>query len=162
MQKFNKKPIVLFDIDYTLFDTGLFKQTNLQKFSLYNETIDVLKQLAPHTVLGIFSEGQFEWQIKKLKTTKIHHMFEKDHTHIVERKFEVAEEILKKYQESDKIFLIDDKLTFLYQSKQILPTICTIWIKRGEYAVKQKPIKGFTSDYTVNSLQEIVPLITMS
>src|SRR5581483_1360093 len=160
MEKFKKKPIVLFDIDYTLFNTGLLKQTNLQEFSLYAETNDVLKQLAPHAILGIFSEGKIEWQIKKLKTTSIHHVFEKEHTHIVEKKFEVAEEILKKYRKSDKIFLVDDKLTFLYQAKQLLPSICTIWVKRGEYAEVQTPIPGFTSDYTVYNLQEIIPLIT--
>jgi bifunctional UDP-N-acetylglucosamine pyrophosphorylase/glucosamine-1-phosphate N-acetyltransferase len=155
-----KKPIVLFDIDYTLFNTAHLKATNLLEFLLYDEVNEVIEQLAPKARLGILSEGEFAWQTRKLKETKIHEVFEIEHMHIVEKKFEVAETILKKYQESDKIFLVDDKLTFLYQAKQILPSICTIWVKRGEYAMNQKPIEGFTSDYTVNNLQEIIPLIT--
>src|SRR5476649_2664703 len=115
------KPIVLFDIDYTLFDTAHLKKSNLVEFLLYDEVKDVLQKLLPVAKLGILSEGELNWQLKKLKETQIHEVFELTHTHIVAKKFAVAETILKQYQKVEKVFLIDDKLTFLHQAKNILP-----------------------------------------
>ena len=153
------KPIVLFDIDYTLFNTAHLKTTDLSEFLLYDEVNDVLKKLSPVAKLGILSEGALDWQLRKLRETQIHDVFDKEHTHIVERKFDLAEGILSKYHASDTIFLVDDKLTFLYQAKKILPSLYTIWIKRGEYAIRQEPIEGFSPDYTVYDLREIIPII---
>ena len=153
------RPIVLFDIDYTLFNTAHLKSTQLAEFRLYDEVIDVLKKLSPAATLGILSEGKEEWQLRKLKETEIHDIFEEEHTHIVEDKFEVAEKTLERYKKVKKIFLVDDKLTFLYRAKKILPQLCSIWIKRGMYAMNQDPIGEFTPDYTVDTLQEIIPII---
>jgi FMN phosphatase YigB (HAD superfamily) len=154
------KPIVLFDIDYTLFNTAHLKQTNFEEFHLYNEVVDVLHKLVHQVTLGILSEGEIDWQKRKLSETNIHHLFEESHTHIVKKKFEVAETILKKYKKSDKVYLVDDKLTFLHQAKLILPSLKTIWIKRGVYAINQLPIEGFTPDLTIENLQELLPHIT--
>ncbi|MBI2430686.1 MAG: hypothetical protein HYV39_01575 [Candidatus Levybacteria bacterium] len=153
-----KQKVILFDIDYTLFDTEKFKGTNLQTFSLYEEAVDVLAKLKENAYLGIFSEGNHNLQKTKLLKTKIHNSFAKRYIHIVANKEEKVEEILKKYKKY-LVFLVDDKLTVLYQAKQLFPSLVTIWVKRGRYALKQSPIEGFTPDAIIGSLRELPPIV---
>lgn len=153
-----KQKIVLFDIDYTLFDTEKFKDTNLQTFRLYEEAVDVLAKLKEKAYLGIFSEGNLDLQKTKLFRTKIHNSFTKKHTHIVMNKEQTLKEVLNKYK-NYLVFLVDDKLTVLYQAKKLLPTLVTIWVKRGKYANAQEPIEGFTPDAIIRDLRELPKII---
>jgi|SRR3989344_6780768 len=155
----DKKPIVLFDIDYTLFDTAYFKKSYLTKHKIYEEVKDVLEKLSKIAILGIFSEGALEFQRKKLNQTGIENYFEKDHTHIVLNKLSEFEKILKKYE--DRVtFFIDDKLSILLDAKKIFPKLIAIWVKRGFYAENQKEIPGFKPDAEVEDLKEIIKIIT--
>ena len=156
------KKIVLFDIDNTLFNTLKFKETNLQMFSLYEEVYDVLEELSTTVDLGIFSEGEIAFQENKLKQTNIEKYFLKEHTHIVPKKIEAIELIIKKYKKENELFLIDDKLEALFVIKKHFPSIVTIWVKRGEHAPHQKPIEGFSPDAEVEKLQEVIPLIVQN
>lgn len=154
----NKK-IVLFDIDYTLFDTDTFKQSNLQNHSLYDETHEVLNQLSKIAKLGIFSEGELEFQKNKLTKTKIKRYFKPKYTHIVEEKDANLQKILLKYKDN-QLFLVDDKLMVLYRAKTLRPSIFTIWIKRGVYAKSQRPINNFTPDAIIENLKQAVSIIS--
>jgi len=156
----NKKPIVLFDIDYTLFDTEHFKKSLLTKHRIYEEVKDVLEKLSKIALLGIFSEGDLEFQRKKLNKTAINDYFEKDHTHIVLSKLSELRRILKKY-ENRVIFFIDDKLSILHDAKKMLPRVVTVWVKRGIYAENQKEIPGFKPDAEVKTLKEIVKIVKL-
>lgn len=157
MQSLNK-PVILFDIDYTLFDTALFKKTNLTQFSIYNEVAGALSALSGKFILGIFSQGEENLQKSKLKATKIDHFFQKENTHIESNKEESIKTIIEKYKNTPLI-IIDDKLFILYQMKQINPVIFTIWIKRGVYAENQIPITNFMPDADVLNLKEVIPII---
>jgi phosphoglycolate phosphatase-like HAD superfamily hydrolase len=156
MQQLNN-PIILFDIDYTLFDTALFKQSNLTQYSLYPEVPDILSNLSNQATLGILSEGEKETQQNKLIKTKIYHFFNKDHIHITSAKQELIQTISEKYKDKSLI-IIDDKLTILPLAKKYIPHAFTIWIKRGEYAKNQKPLPGFTPDATLESLTSLLEL----
>jgi FMN phosphatase YigB (HAD superfamily) len=156
----NSKPIVLFDIDYTLFDTEYFKKSSLTKHKIYEEVKGVLERLSKIAILGIFSEGDLEFQRKKLNMTAIEGYFEKDNTHIVLNKLSEFKRVLKKYE--DRItFFVDDKLSILSDVKKIFPKIVAIWVKRGIYAENQKEIPGFKPDAEVNDLKEIVKIIKL-
>lgn len=155
--QFNKK-IVLFDIDYTLFDTALFKESRLLKHKIYKEVIDVLNSLSQIAILGIFSEGDTDFQKKKLKETNIDKYFAKDHTHIVLKKIDDLKTILKKYEDR-KIFFVDDKLDILFDAKKLSPEVFTIWVKRGFYAKKQKEIPGFAPNATITNLKQIIKVV---
>jgi len=157
----NNKKIVLFDIDYTLFDTDIFKESGLKKHSVYNEVNDVLTKLSRIAILGIFSEGDLEFQENKLLKTGIQKHFDKDYIHIAEKKEEILKKIIQKYI-NNRVFLVDDKLSILHLAKNISFPLFTIWVKRGMYAINQKEISGFKPDAVVNDLKEIVPLITNS
>ena len=50
----NKQKFVLFDIDFTLFDTQTFKDSKLTKYTSYGEVISVLENLSKISELGIF------------------------------------------------------------------------------------------------------------
>lgn len=152
------KKIVLFDIDRTLFNTELFKQSKLRRHKLYKEVLDVLEELAKLSQLGIFSEGAEDLQTAKLVKTDIHKRFPKEHVHIVKSKALMLEEVINKYQNMH-VYLIDDKLPLLYEAKKILPAVFTVWVKRGKYARVQKPIIGFRPDATVLTLRNIVKII---
>lgn len=154
----NKKPVVLFDIDYTLFDTDYFKKSSLIKHKIYEEVRDVLEKLSKIAVLGIFSEGDLEFQRKKLNQTEIIDYFEKESVHIVLNKLSEFKNVLKKY-EKRITFFVDDKLSILHDAKKIFPRVFTIWVKRGVYAENQEEILGFEPDAEVNNLQEVIRII---
>ena len=69
MKLSSKKPIVLFDIDYTLFDTALFKQSGLSMHKIYAEVTQTLDGLNNFATLGIFSKGETQFQKTKLEKT---------------------------------------------------------------------------------------------
>jgi phosphoglycolate phosphatase-like HAD superfamily hydrolase len=154
----NKK-IVLFDIDYTILDTDALKKSNLQIFALYNEVLDTFEKLKEVADFGIFSEGNIAFQKRKLKETNIENYFLSEHIHIFEKKNDMIKKILDRYESKGELFFVDDKLSVLHLAKQYEPSVFTIWVKRGIYAINQKPIKDFTPDGTVETLQDIVPLI---
>jgi len=151
--------IVLLDIDNTLFNTVKLKASSLTHFELYEEVKDTLKKLAPIATLGILSQGEIAFQNKKLETTEIKHYFLSEHTHIVEYKLDVMQEILEKYKGKAKIYFIDDWLDMLRAAKKVDPSVYTVWIKRGEYADSQKEHSDFTPDAVIENLQELIPLI---
>lgn len=153
-----KDKFVLFDIDYTLFDTRVFKKSNLEDFSIYEEVLDTLVTLSKSAKLGIFSEGGNEFQRSKLHRTDILKHFRQENVHIVPKKDDTVAEVMSRYK-NNIVFLVDDKLSLLHLAKQLFPEIHTIWVKRGEYAENQKPIQGFIADYEVKNLQEIIPII---
>lgn len=151
--------IVLLDIDNTLFNTVKLKKSNLTEFELYNEVNDALKELASIATLGILSQGEIAFQNKKLETTQIKNYFLSEHTHIVENKIEVMKDILLRYKNKAKIFFIDDWLDMLHVAKEAVPSVYTIWMKRGEYAHSQEMHADFTPDAVVENLGDIIPLI---
>ncbi len=158
MQDSSKKKIVLFDIDYTLFDTDILKQSNLKIHSLYKEVTNVLDQLSKKVNIGIFSEGEITLQKKKLIETEIEKYFYKEHVYIVEKKDQRSFELFKNYEHFN-LFLVDDKLTVLYEIKKIYPYVFTIWVKRGKYANVQKPIKDFVPDAQLDNLEDLVSIV---
>jgi len=157
MQSLNK-PIIFFDIDYTLFDTALFKKTNFTKYSLYEEVPSVLANLSKNLELGIFSQGDKDLQNSKLKVTKIDHFFQKEHIYIESEKEEKIKSIIEKYK-NIQLYIAEDKLFILSLMKKENPDIFTIWIKRGVYAQNQKPIPDFMPDAVMYNLSGIIPLI---
>jgi len=152
------KKVILFDIDYTLFNTDIFKQSQLRTHAVYDEVYDVLKELSKIAQLAIFSEGKINFQKNKLLKTGIQKHFLKGYTHIAEKKEEMLRRILQKYIDN-RVFLVDDKLTILHLAKTISPSLFTIWVKRGIYAKNQKEIPGFKPDATVDNLKRIIFLI---
>lgn len=152
------KPVVLFDIDYTLFDTAFFKQSGLTKHKIYEEVMQVLDNLSSFATLGIFSKGEIQFQKTKLEKTGMAKFFKEENVHIFDDKDINLIGILDKYKDS-KLFLADDKLGILYSAKKHMKQIFTIWVKRGWYAENQEPIPGFTPDGEVENLSEVVRII---
>ena len=150
--------LVLFDIDYTLFDTHHFKSSNLKEFRLYPEVVSVLEALGEYVELGIFSEGDHALQKMKLAETMIDKHFHQDHLHISLKKLESLESIFPLYKERE-IYLVDDKLVVLEAINKMYPMIKTIWIKRGPYADLKEKLPEFTPHATVDNLNELTPII---
>lgn len=152
------KNVVLFDLDYTLFDTDLFKKSNLKKYALYPEIEPMLKDLSLRMILGIFSEGESDFQKLKIKKTALKKYFLPDHIHITPAKDQIFTSVFSRYQ-NQTLYLVEDKLNILYLAKCAWPEIKTIWVKRGIYAMNPKPMKGFAPDVTVTNLEEIIKII---
>src|SRR5687768_10060466 len=127
MAKLNK--IVLLDIDDTMFNTALHKAT--ETFKMYEEVHDALEELAQVASLGIFSQGEIAFQLKKLKETNIHNYFEEEHMHIVKDKLETIRTLLAKYKDKGNIYIVEDRLDVLQMAKQCGANIYTILMKRG-------------------------------
>lgn len=154
----DKQKIILFDIDYTLFNTDIFKQSQLKTHSVYDEVHDVLKKLSKIAQFVIFSEGEINFQKTKLNKTDIKKYFNEQDIIISKSKVNKLRQILNRYSHG-QIFFVDDKLSILFDAKKMLPDVFTIWVKRGIYAKNQKPIPGFKPDYEINNLKEIVSII---
>jgi FMN phosphatase YigB (HAD superfamily) len=157
----NKNKFILFDIDYTLFDTKVFKESALQKYSIYEEVETELARLKDIAVLGIFSKGESEFQKTKLKKTGLLKFFAENNIHIFVDKDANLTEILKKYKNS-KLFLVDDKLEILFLAKKCMPEITTVWVKRGPFALDKKPIEDFTPDATIDNLSNLFNIVSSS
>ncbi len=157
-KKNTHKPIVLFDIDYTLFDTASFKESKLLSHKIYQEVAEVLSNLSKIATLGIFSKGETEFQKTKLKKTGMIKFFKENNIHIFADKDVNLINVLKKYA-STKLFLVDDKLEILYSAKKHMSGIVTIWVKRGPFAENQKEIFGFKPDAQVENLSEVVRIV---
>lgn len=155
----NSKPIVLFDIDYTLFDTASFKESRLLEHKIYDEIIGVLNSLSSIATLGIFSKGETEFQKTKLEKTGMAKFFKKNNIHIFDNKDENLINVLEKYKDS-KLFLVDDKLEVLYSAKKHLPQVITVWVKRGPYAEHQEPIEDFTPSATIDDLSSLYDIVS--
>lgn len=152
-----EKPLVLFDIDYTLFDTAKYKESHLTKFGTYEEIEKALIEVVKTADLGILSEGEYDFQTTKLLQTDILKHFDHDRVHIVLDKLAELPEILKQYKDRT-LYLVDDKLTVLHAAKQIRPELVTIWIKRGPYAEEMQSVM-YNPDHEVETLEKIVDLI---
>ena len=150
--------LVLFDIDHTLFDTDSFKKSNLTTYTLFEETLDVILALKKFSDIGIFSEGEIDFQKMKLKKTLLYEHFAEQNVHIFEKKDSMLADVLKKYDKRI-IFLVDDKLNILKLAKEVIPSLFTIWVKRGPYAKVQKPIGNFKPDATVVDLKEVAAIV---
>jgi len=154
-----KNKIVLLDIDYTLFDTKTFKDSNLTKYSLYDEILLVLPSLANVAELGIFSKGEDAFQNAKLQATGIENFFKQKNVHIFKDKDVNVKSVIEKYKDL-KIFLIDDKLMTLHNAKTNNPSVFTIWIKRGPFAQDETLLSNFSPDAIVANLKEVIPIIS--
>ncbi len=159
MKNLSKKKLILFDIDYTLFDTDTFKKTKLRKHVLYKEVKEVLEKVSKFASLGIFSEGDLDFQKTKLLKTDIKNYFKEDFIHIMIKKDDEMQKIIAKYKDK-MVFLVDDNLDILYKTKRLSPSIFTVWVKRGKYAKYQKPIDGFKSDAVIKTLQELISIVS--
>ena len=157
MKLLNK--IVLFDIDYTLFNTAIFKASGLTQYSLYDEVKPVLVKLSKIAELGIFSKGEGEFQKAKLEMTGINNLFLNKDIHVFEDKDQNLKEVIKHYA-NWKIYLVDDKLEILQSAKQFNPLIFTIWVKRGPFAEDKTFLKKFSPDISVISLENIVAIVS--
>lgn len=149
--------IILFDLDYTLFDTDTFKKSGLTNFSLYPEIEKVLNELSSKATLGIFSEGETKFQKNKIRKTALKKYFLPKNIHIAPQKSLIFAKVFKKYQNKN-LFIVDDKLTILHLAEDVCPGIKTIWVKRGKYAQNQEPIKDFTPDVMISNLEKLKKL----
>lgn len=154
------KPVVLFDIDYTLFNTQKFKESKLQNYNAYNETVGTLVQLKGLVNLGIFSKGETRLQKTKLEETGMIKFFNEKDIHIFDDKDANLSQTLRKYEDT-KLFLVDDKLSTLCFAKKLMPQVITIWVKRGPYAMTQEGIAGFTPDTEVENLSEVAKIVQL-
>lgn len=157
---FIKDVISKFNINST--STALAKAIfNDSVFSgnLYIETKQVLESLSKDKLLslGIFSRGYPNFQIKKIK--EVRYFLQKEHVHIFLFKDRELPKVVKKYKEC-KLYIIDDSLNTLYKAKSLNKNIFAIWIKRGDRALKQKPILGFAPDVTIINLRDVAKLVS--
>ena len=152
------KKLVLFDIDFTLFDTRAFKDSQLTDYKIYEEVIAVLEEVSEFADLGIISKGEKEFQETKLEKTGMLKFFKEENIHIFEDKEANLTKIIDKYKEN-KIYLVDDRLETLYSAKNHLKDVFTIWVKRGWFAENQKELPGFKADAEVENLSEVVRIV---
>ncbi len=137
--------------------TKIVLDDNLIQKSLYEESIDVFRELSKekNLTLGIFSGGRIDLQRSKIKS--IEEFLHKEHIHIFEfEKWTALPVLLEKYS-SNSLYIIDDLLSVLSAAKKLYNATTTIWIKRGLY--QDKLVQGFSPDFTIQNLKEVVGIL---
>lgn len=129
---------------------------NTIKGHFHKEVMNILLQLSKIGHLGIYSQGEKKLQRRKISFIK--HLLQPKIIHVARSKKTQMRKILKKY-DNYKVFYVDDRLTMVQLAKSIRSDIIGIWIKRGRYALAQKPIPGFEPDAEVNNVQKIIALV---
>lgn len=146
--------IIFFDIDYTLFDTDTFKKSGLTHYESYPEVKLLLSTLSKKARLGIFSEGELNFQKEKLRKLGILQYFELDSVFIFENKQEHVAEIFGSMD--DNTYVVDDKKEVLNMIHEINKAIKTIWMKRGVYAQHSK--SDYIPDYEISNLTDVIDI----
>lgn len=136
--------------------TNLFYDDNLMQSCLYKESRKVVENLQKKALIVIFSKGKDIFQRAKISAIK--HLLQERHIHITLDKYETLPKLMKHYR-GKKLYLVDDAYGVLHAAKRLNPEIFTIWVKRGEFAEKQKPIAGFESDAVISNLKEVFSFI---
>ena len=125
--------------------------------SLYEESVEVFTKLSKDKALtlGIFSAGRIDLQRSKILA--VEKFLHKEHVHIFEyKKLYALPELLKRY-ENDKLYIIDDIVSILYEAKKLYNGVTTIWIKRGIYT--DKKVANFEPDFSIENLREVIPIL---
>lgn len=151
-----KEKLILFDIDYTLFDTDTFKASQLRLFSLYPFVEEVLRAISGAYTLGILSQGEKELQEKKLKETGIIHFFDPSHMYIVENKHTELEKIMKSLVKFSTI-LVEDKKEMLERAHEFDSDLVTVWVKNGPYA--SSTLSEFKPSYAIPDVASLPELL---
>ena len=140
--KFLKKVEKETKVDLETLNQAFFSSKN---FVLYPETKEKLNKLLNEGYsLGIFSEGVYEWQMKKLILTGIIDFFDKNFIFIGRRK--QNDDFIKKLP--DGAIIVDDKKEVVEKLKN-LNRFKVIWINR----INDEKIQGVK---TIKSLLEII------
>lgn len=153
-----KRNVILFDIDHTIFDTEHFKESGLTDYVLYEDVQEALLKLREIALLGIFSTGEPDFQTEKLLRTGIYDHFFGANIHISERKEDILQETFQRY-ENDRVFYVDNWLEKLYVAKQYMPSVFSVLIKRPELQMQEEPIHDFSADVKISNLHELVPIV---
>lgn len=147
--------IIFFDIDYTLFNTDTFKKSGLTRYESYPEVKEALSTLSKKARLGIFSEGELNFQKEKLNKLGIGKYFEVDSVFIFENKQGHIAGIFDSMD--DKTYVVDDKKEVLNLIHEINKAVKTIWMKRGVYAEHSK--SDYVPDYEVKDLSGVLSIV---
>lgn len=153
---FLERMVKLFPSGVDVIEKAIWDKANF-KGNFYDEIQKVLEVISKFALVGIFSKG-FSKRWQKRKLSEIKHFFVKDNIHITINKHSMLPGILKKYS-TKKLYLVDDALDILQAAKILRSGIYTIWVKRGKYAMVQKPIPGFEPDATVADLKDVVDIV---
>lgn len=151
--------LLLLDIDDTIFNTDTFKKSQLTQYSLFEDVQDALQQLHAIATLGILSQGEKSFQVKKLQETQIHPYFIPEHTHIFEDKAREYKQLFARYHNRKKVIFVEDRIASLAKAKQADLSIVAVWMKRGRYAHHAPRDISFHPDYTVTTLHDLSRII---
>lgn len=148
--------VILFDIDYTIFDTDKFKNSNLTSYGLYTDVKHTLEDLFKKYKLGILSTGERQFQLRKLKETGIYDLFDKDLVLIFEDKAAEFENLSAKLRNLN-VWYVEDKINMLELAKRASPNLKTIWFKNGPYV--ELISSNFVPDKIINSFSKLKTLL---
>ncbi|MDP2649290.1 MAG: HAD family hydrolase [bacterium] len=140
------------DVKKILYNELFFKNGFYQEVE---KTLNYLKKIAK---IGIFSQGDEEFQWAKIDQSGLKHFFDKNIIYIKHNKIQFTS-FLKKKHANDEIFLVDDNPNVIFRVKDKMPYIFTIWIRRGKFAEMHKDIENFKPDAIIKNLTETIDIV---
>lgn len=133
---------------------AIFDTSSLYLESLYQDSVDVLEKLKKVFRIGVFSEGDKDFQMKKLEKSGILELFDKRLIFIYSNKLSKISRLAKKYK---PLAVIDDRPKFViaWANHDISKAIR---IKRGRYQTEKIPEKR-GNVFEVENLEAILPIL---
>ena len=127
----------------------IFQSIDLFEKSVYKDT-SVVKNLADLAIIGIFSQGEENFQ--KSKIAFLNALLNRDNVYIFPNKINQMKQAFNKYT-GYEIFLIDDNLNVLTKAEDAYPNVYVILIDRND---RFGDNKGVTKIKDLNELKSII------
>ncbi len=127
----------------------VFYNIDLFEKSVYKDT-SVIKSLADSAIIGIFSQGEENFQKRKIVFIK--NFLDENRIYIFPNKLRQAIGVFPNYNEYD-IFLVDDNLDLLKEIKNMYPNVYVILIDRND---RFGDNKGVIKIKDLNELKSII------
>ena len=126
-----------------------FHNVDLFEKSVYKDT-SVVKNLADLAIIGIFSQGEENFQ--KSKIAFLNALLNRDNVYIFPNKINQMKQAFNKYT-GYEIFLVDDNLNVLTKAEDAYPNVYVILIDRND---RFGDNKGVTKIKDLNELKSII------
>lgn len=127
----------------------IFQSIDLFEKSVYKDT-SVVKNLADLAIIGIFSQGEENFQ--KSKIAFLNALLNRDNVYIFPNKINQMKQAFNKYT-GYEIFLVDDNLNVLTKAEDAYPNVYVILIDRND---RFGDNKGVTKIKDLNELKSII------
>lgn len=123
---------------------------------LYPLVYQTIQRLRTYGRVVIYTDGDLIYQPIKVERIGIPHVLNRKNIYIFEYKVPFAKDMLDIHSSSEKIFVIDDKISIIETFRNLNPKIKGVLVKQGEYAEKLTEEQIKAADFVTHNFTEVL------